>query len=212
MPCYPLQSVTNIDSSWLVAWDKQSFPSFNHIVIDEFHNTLEGVPQRCKNTWEPLLKKLFVFNVQLILLTATMPPYLRPQYQTLLGRSNFSILAESSDRPNIAYHFVPSSKALTKKANTHPQDYQYQDIVQELLLSLISIIETSATPQDCILVFFPTPTIVESFAEEHSYLWHDSNRTKLTLQTTLDSWNAAVQRQVLIGTTALAEGLNRHNV
>lgn len=206
------QSITYFNSSWLESWNSRGFPPFIRIVIDEFHNTLEGVPQRRTKTWEPLLKRLFAFDVQLILMTATMPHYLRSEYRALLGRGDFSILAESSDRPNVAYHFVPASEELTKKAKTHQQDYQYQDIVQELILSLLSLIQASETTQDRILVFFPTPKIVESFAEEYGYLWHDSNRTKLALQATLDSWDTAVQKRVLVGTTALAEGLDRHDV
>lgn len=176
--------------------------------MDEIHDSGEGVPARREKTYKPLMQKLKDFNVQLIFLTATMPDYLRADYRQLFDRADFTIFSETSDRPNVAYHFEPASQELTQRVKNDFKNYQYQDVVQELIGKLTTTIGNSTSPQDRILVFFSTPDIVESFAEEHGYLWHNSNRTHSGLQETLDAWDAHTSR-VLVGTTSLAQGLDR---
>lgn len=191
---------------FLGSWKARGCVDFVRIVIDEVQNALEGVPARCENTWRPLMRRLFDHPVQLIFMTATMPEYLRAEYRALIDRPDITILCEGSDRPNVAFHFIPASVELTTMARAEPKEYQYQDVVYALIVSLLSFMQQPDNAVGCILVFFVSPDMVQSFAEQHGYLWHTSNCTKVALQETLDAWGP--QSPVLVGTTALAEGLD----
>lgn len=197
-------------SSWLKEWDSRCVPH-NRIILDEIQDSGEGVPARREKTYQPLMQKLKEFNVQLIMLTATMPDYLRADYRQLFDREDFTLFSESSDRPNVGYHFGTASEVLTQKAKKDYSKYQYQDVVQNLICKLIAKISSSTSTHDHILVFFSTPDIIQSFAEGHGYLWHNSTKTHTGLQATLDAWDAH-QSKVLVGTTSLAQGVNRDSV
>lgn len=136
-----------------------------------------------------------------------MPEYLLPLYQSRLGRADFNVCKLSSDRPNVAFHFVPAYAELSPPR----RNYHYEDIVHALIRLLTPIIVASPTPNGRILVFFSSTSTVKSFAEQHRYLWHSSERSKIGLDATLAAWDAGHSR-VLVGTTSLAQGLDRDDV
>lgn len=181
------------------SWD------FERIVIDEGHDMQEGVKARIETTWNELAEALFAYKAQLIILTATLPPYLVPAYQKQLRRDDFNIIREPSDRPNIAYHYILSYVRAISDA------YNYEDIIQQLVSSLTNRITQSSTPSDRILVFFPGREMVEAFGTAHEYLWYHSCCTKSALAQRLASWDRLDSR-VLVATTAMAQGLDRSNV
>lgn len=168
---------------------------------------MEGVEERIENIWIPLAGMLFKHPVQIIFTTATMPPYMVDQYRALLGRSDFNIIRVSSDRPNVAFHLIPAY------AEPFParRNYNYEDVVHALIRVFTALIVRSSTPNDRILVFFPLTRTVQEFAEAHNYLWHNSTRSKIGLNATLAAWDARSSR-VLVGTTSLAQGLDRGDV
>lgn len=105
-------------------------------------------------------------HTQIIITTVTMPPCMVPLYRKLLGHNDFNIIRDSSDRPNVAFHFIPAYP----EPSLPCRDYYYEDIVHALIRVFTSLILASTTPQDCILVFFPHTRTVQTFAESHHYL------------------------------------------
>lgn len=168
---------------------------------------MEGVEERIEKVWVPLAAMLNTIRAQIIFTTATMPPYMVCSYRMLLARGDFNIIRDSSDRPNVAFHFIPGYP----EPFPPRRDYYYEDIVHALIRIFTAIILGSSTPDDRILVFFARTSTVQTFAQAHNYLWHNSTRSKVGLDATLAAWDQGSSR-VLVGTTSLAQGLDRPNV
>lgn len=168
---------------------------------------MEGVQKRIDTVWIPLVAMLLKFYVQVIFTTATMPPDMVQSYRQLLGRYDFNIIRVSSDRSNVAFHMIPSYP----EPFPARRDYHFEDVVHALIRVFTALITESSTPNDRILVFFSRTQTVETFAEAHNYLWHSSKRGKIGLDATLAAWDDGTSR-VLVGTTSLAQGLDRPNV
>ena len=199
------RSSTDFTFSWHSNWILRGGTPFNRVFIDEFHDAHEGVKQRVEEVWRSVVEGLLALSAQIVLLTATMPPHLVPIYQRLLKRSDFNIIRESSDRPNLSYHFLPAYESARR-----PQ-YHYEDIAQELIVSLRERITASSRPRDRILLFLPSLPSVKSFASQHGYLLHHSGRTDEELQQTLARWDSG-ECAVVVATTAMAQGFDRADI
>lgn len=186
-------------------WVLRQGGPFNRVFVDEFHDANEGVKERIELVWSMVVQGLRALSAQVLLLTATMPPHLVHMYQQLLQRNDFNIIRESSDRPNLAYHFLPGYQP------AHREHYHYEDIVQDLIVSLCDRIATSTRPRDRILVFFSNLPSVKSFADAHGYLMHHSGRSKEELKDTLSRWDSG-HCPVIVSTTAMAQGFDRRDV
>lgn len=165
----------------------------------------EGVQGRIDTTYAKLPEALLAFEAQIVILTATVQPHSLPLYQTQFGRDDFNVIREPSDRPDVAFHLVPTY------VRTTSEPYNGEDIVLNLTTSLTHHIEQSPTPTDRILVFFPDRSSVQSFAEAHGYLWSHSHCSKDHLTESLASWDR-LDCRVLVGTTAFAQGLDRESI
>lgn len=204
-PTSLLPSHSHFLCSWHRNWVLREGGAFNRVFVDEFHDAHEGVKDRVQHVWRMVVEGLRAVSAQVVLLTATMPPHLLHMYQQLLKRDDFNVIRESSDRPNLAYHFLPAYDPAVR-----PQ-YHYEDIAQELVVSLRRRIALSSRPRDRIIVFFPNLPSVNSFTDEHGYLLHFSSRTKDQLNETLSRWDSG-ECPVMVSTTAMAQGFDRSDV
>ncbi|KAF7965750.1 hypothetical protein HWV62_42010 [Athelia sp. TMB] len=206
----PESFISSEFQTFLIQWDSRGLPPFKRVFIDEIQDGCEGVPGRIKNTWKPLFQMLRGHHAQIILTTATLPPYLMPQYRELLDRDDFNVIREGCDRPNVAFHYIPGYD--TSQFEARPREnYHHQDVVLQLIRLLTAIIDRSLTPNDRIMVFFPHVKTVRSFAEDNGFLWHDSSRTKLALQDTLSRWQGGTCR-TLITSMAMAQGIDHPDI
>lgn len=187
---------------WYLGWLLRDNPSYERIIVDEGHDMQEGVKARIEEVWDRLGEALFAHKAQIIILTGTLPRYLIDAYQKQLQRDDMNIIREPSDRRNNAYHSVVAY------ARSSFESYHYGDITEQLIVNLTRHIEQSSTPDDRILVFFPSRDVVEAFGTAHNYLWYHSRCTKSAMADTLESWDRHDYR-VLIATTAMAQGLDR---
>ncbi|KAK5108236.1 hypothetical protein LTR85_005380 [Meristemomyces frigidus] len=90
--------------------EKKAAHQLERIVVDECHMILESTPK-----WRPKMRELRQIatkGVQVVYLTATLPPSNEPAFFEAIGvpPQEISIIRESTVRPNIAYSVVPYTR------------------------------------------------------------------------------------------------------
>lgn len=188
-------------------WIAAGFPEFTRIIIDEFQDAVEGVLSR-RETWRKLAEELTRYFMQIIILTGTIPPSFVRYYHHLLGRPDFTIYRQPSDRHNVSLHYIPAHRRATIS-------YAHEDVCLRLIKNLQNLPPVSLKHQpgqDRILVFFPSTDLVQNFGKRNSFLWyHSKEGSKLALQEVLQLWDEGPCK-VLIASTAMAQGLDRKDV
>jgi superfamily II DNA helicase RecQ len=171
---------------------------FSKVFVDEFHDILNCHPNRVSK-WKILAKQFSKMNMQIVLLSATMPPhcldiFIKP---FCIKAKDLAKLRSSTNRPEIGMHLVPVEPILARRS----------------LTSLVQALNQRLVDEERILVFFGAQADVEIFAKEnrcavyHSQLWQAGN----TKSYNLDLWDRG-ESKVMACTTAFAQGIDRSNV
>ena len=154
----------------------------DRIVIDEAHQVIEG----CKEFRPKLaeLGRLGLRGVQIVYLTATLPPHKEANFLDVIhyGRADITILRSSTSRPNIRYITLlfPTSSG--------------QDLVATAITSVKELVDrrVAAGLRGLILIYCPTKALVNRVADVlgcHRY--YSDVDTADSKAGTLAAWRAA---------------------
>lgn len=171
---------------------------FSKVFVDEFHDILNCHPARTSK-WKTLAKQFSKMNVQIALLSATMPPHCLNIFIKPFGikAKDLAKLRSSTNRPEIGMHVIPVEPIIARQS----------------LSNLVRALNRTLLDEERILVFFSSQSDVEIFAAQHkcanyhSNLWQPGN----TKAYNLDLWDRG-ESKVMACTTAFAQGIDRSNV
>jgi superfamily II DNA helicase RecQ len=171
---------------------------FKKVFVDEFHDIINCHPNR-KIKWKGLAEQFSKMNIQIVLLSATMPPHRFELFIKPFGikAKDLVKIRSSTNRPEIGMHVIP----------VHP--IAARQSLSRLVLALRQRLEE----EERMLVFFYSQTDAETFADQHRFavyhseLWQAGN----TKAFNLDLWDRG-ESKVMACTTAFAQGIDRSNV
>ncbi|KAG1835871.1 hypothetical protein F4604DRAFT_1944010 [Suillus subluteus] len=171
---------------------------FSRVYVDEFHDVVNCHPNRTVR-WKVLAKQFGRMKIQIILLSATMPPHLLNIFVKPFGIKvkDLAKLRSSTNRPEIGMHLIPVQPIAA----------------HESLRKLVHALKERLLDEERMLVFFGSQVDTEFFASQtkcaayHSNLWQAGN----TKAYNLDLWDRG-ESKVMACTTAFAQGIDRSNI
>jgi len=163
---------------------------------------LTGHPER-QVAWDLLVDQFNAVNIQMILMSATIPPDLVGSFLKAfkMKRDEVMEVRSSTNRKEIGMHVI--------RVPSHPQGQAFQ-----ALKSLVNALSLRLQDDERMLVFFSSHQLVENFSKSvncavyHSGLVGDPGNSK---NDNLRLWDSG-KPKVMACTTAFAQGVDRSNV
>ncbi|KAG2340022.1 P-loop containing nucleoside triphosphate hydrolase protein [Suillus weaverae] len=171
---------------------------FSRVFVDEFHDILNCHPNRT-GKWKVLAKQFSRMNMQIALLSATMPPLCLNIYIKPFGikSEDLAKYRSSTNRPEIGMHFIPVQPIAARQS----------------LRILVHALKERLLDDERMLVFFSSQGDVQMFGSQtrcaiyHSNLWEAGN----TKASNLEMWDRG-ESKVMACTTAFAQGIDRSHI
>jgi hypothetical protein len=149
---------------------------FSKVFIDKFHDILNCHPN-CTIKWKVLAKQFSKMNMQIALLSATVPPHHLELFIKLFGIkvSDLANVRSSMNRPEIRIHVVSVEPIAVRESLNH----------------LVRALKGRLVDEECILVFFSSQGDVKLFATQNKCASYHSNLFEAgnTKAYNLDLWD-----------------------